>query len=121
MDNNLTNRTLTRHCFDGVCHCDWRLTIYGCEETNAMWWIYLVNIILSALVITVGTLAAAVAHEGLFLTSVIKSITPGIGLLIHRLGFKGHSLWDYKRGKGCLRPKPVDCMLCLLTVYNIRK
>ncbi|KAI9498120.1 hypothetical protein BDB00DRAFT_801223 [Zychaea mexicana] len=98
-------RTLLRHCNDdGVCHCDWRLTIYGCEESRPMYYIYVVNIALS----------------GPLLTHVI-TLAKGIGLLIHRIFIKGHRLWDYSRGpsRGCLRPKPVDAMLFLLTLFNI--
>ncbi|KAI7879609.1 hypothetical protein K492DRAFT_188582 [Lichtheimia hyalospora FSU 10163] len=61
-----------------------------------MYYIYIVNIALSGLVVAVG-----------------------IGLIIHRIFIKGHRLWDYRRAGGCLRPKPVDSMLVLLTFYNI--
>lgn len=53
MDNS---RTLERHCTDGVCHCDWRLTITNCEEATAMWYVNLINIILSGFVIILGTI-----------------------------------------------------------------
>ena len=53
--NNNSQRTLPRHCNDGgVCHCDWRLTIYDCEEANAMYYVYIINIALSGLVVAVG-------------------------------------------------------------------
>lgn len=58
------SRTLTMHCVDGVCHCDWRLTIYDCAEANAMWYIYIVNIAFSAVVIAIGTtIAGYPKHE----------------------------------------------------------
>ncbi|KAI8138694.1 hypothetical protein BJV82DRAFT_630197 [Fennellomyces sp. T-0311] len=90
-------RTLLRHCnANGICHCDWRLTIYDCEEENAMYYIYIVNIALSGLVVAVG-----------------------IGIIFHRIFIKGHRLWDMNRTRGCFRPKPVDAMLFLLTTFNI--
>ena len=43
----------------------------------------------------------------------------GVGLTGHRMIIKGHRLWDSQRGsRGCLRPKPVDCLLFMLTVFN---
>ncbi|KAI7858373.1 hypothetical protein BDC45DRAFT_498206 [Circinella umbellata] len=96
MESNNSQRTLSRHCNnDGVCHCDWRLTIYGCEEANAMYYVYIINIALSGLVVAVG-----------------------IALLFHRIFIKGHRLWDSNRARGCLRPKPVDALMFLLTVFN---
>ncbi|KAI9315829.1 hypothetical protein BX666DRAFT_2122144 [Dichotomocladium elegans] len=96
MDQQLLVRNLTHHCVDAVCHCDWRLSIVNCEEATAMYFIYIVNIALSALVVAVGCV-----------------------LIFHRMVVKGHRLWDYSRSGGCLRPKPVDTMLVLLTIYNI--
>ncbi|KAG2224298.1 hypothetical protein INT45_012866 [Circinella minor] len=36
-DEPFTIRTLDRHCNNGVCHCDWRLSIQDCEESLSMW------------------------------------------------------------------------------------
>ena len=47
-------RTLDRHCYDGVCHCDWRLSIQNCEESLPMWYINIVNIVISGLAILLG-------------------------------------------------------------------
>ncbi|KAI8096316.1 uncharacterized protein BX664DRAFT_291127 [Halteromyces radiatus] len=92
----MDTRTLIKHCTNGVCHCDWRLTIYGCEEEKGAYMINMVNIGISAFV------------------SII-----GIIILFHRLAIKGHHLFDISLSKGCLRPMPVDCMLFFLTIYNI--
>jgi hypothetical protein len=34
---------------------------------------------------------------------------------------KGHRLFEWGSGKGCLRPMPIDSMLFFLTFFNIRK
>ena len=45
-----------RICDDtGVCHCDWRLTIHGCEEESALKVIYIVDAIASGLLAATGT------------------------------------------------------------------
>jgi hypothetical protein len=50
------NSTLWRSCdLQKRCHCDWRLTVYDCEETEAIRWIYINNAILSALVTVIGS------------------------------------------------------------------
>lgn len=49
------NSSLWRSCdLQKQCHCDWRLTVYDCEESEAIRWIYINNAILSALVAVVG-------------------------------------------------------------------
>lgn len=45
---------LDRICVNGVCHCDWRLTLRDCVEAKAMTIVYGINIGLSALSIIVG-------------------------------------------------------------------
>ncbi|KAI8138687.1 hypothetical protein BJV82DRAFT_286069 [Fennellomyces sp. T-0311] len=90
-------RSFDKHCYDGVCHCDWRLTLQDCVEGHAMWYVNVVNIAISAV-------------AALF----------GIGLLFYRIGVKGHSLWTNNGpSRGCLRPKPVDSMLVLLLMFNL--
>lgn len=55
MNNNLGTSTFWRPCDEnGICHCDWRLTIYYCEEEPAMKYIYIVNAVLSGFVGFVG-------------------------------------------------------------------
>ncbi|KAG2220474.1 hypothetical protein INT45_011478 [Circinella minor] len=98
MENQKDKRTLLRHCDDqNICHCDWRLTLVDCEESVAMYYINIINIILCSLAVIIG-----------------------IGLITHRMVIKGHRLWDHQHGsRGCLRPKPVDCLLFMLTIYNV--
>ncbi|KAI9498119.1 hypothetical protein BDB00DRAFT_499456 [Zychaea mexicana] len=90
-------RAIDRHCRSiGVCHCDWRLSIQDCEEGYVMWYINIVNIAISAI------------------TAVI-----GIVLLINRIFFKGHTIWNGGTGtRGWLRPKPVDSMIIFFIMFN---
>lgn len=44
-----------RICDDqGVCHCDWRLTIYGCEEEDQLRAMYIALAVVSGLVGVLG-------------------------------------------------------------------
>ncbi|KAI7858374.1 hypothetical protein BDC45DRAFT_498207 [Circinella umbellata] len=96
MGDELSVRTLEYHCYaDGTCHCDWRLTLQNCEESGAMWGVNIGNIAIAGLSVVIGT-----------------------ALLIHRIFVKGHRLFDVSTAKGCLRPKPIDCMLFLLMIFN---
>ncbi|KAI9279011.1 hypothetical protein BDA99DRAFT_21352 [Phascolomyces articulosus] len=88
---------LDRHCFDGVCHCDWRISIYDCQESVAMWYVNAVNIAIAAI-----------------------SVIIGLFMFVHRVFIKGHTLWYHPNAlAGFLRPRPVDCMLLLFILYNI--
>ncbi|KAI8645565.1 hypothetical protein BD408DRAFT_440858 [Parasitella parasitica] len=88
--------TLSRVCVNGICHCDWRLTLQDCVESRAMTIIHGINIGLSGI-----------------------SIATGVILLIHRVVAKGHRLVDINISKGCFRPKPIDCMLLFIIVFNL--
>lgn len=50
----ITYTSIERICVDGKCHCDWRLTIHDCEEAHYLYYIYVVNIALSAVVSIMG-------------------------------------------------------------------
>ena len=55
MENQKDKRTLLRHCDDqNICHCDWRLTLVDCEESVAMYYINIINIILCSLAVIIG-------------------------------------------------------------------
>lgn len=111
----LTVHTFTHHCLaDGTCHCDWRVTLQNCVEQRAMTGVYYGNIAISALVFIIGMCIHM--HSCTYLLT----LTTGVALLVHRIGFKGHRLFDFSSSKGCLRPKPIDCMLALLMVFNLR-
>jgi hypothetical protein len=44
-----TLHAFDRHCYDNVCHCDFRLSIYDCVESNLGRITYIINLALSAL------------------------------------------------------------------------
>ncbi|ORZ16259.1 hypothetical protein BCR42DRAFT_374720 [Absidia repens] len=95
--NTTVIRTLTMHCpGDGTCHCDWRLTLKNCAEGNIMYYINIVNAVLSGLAVVIA-----------------------LGIMYNRIVIKGNALFDFSSKKGCLRPRPVDCLLFFLTIFNI--
>lgn len=118
MAEELTKRTFDYHCIGDVCHCDWRVTITNCVESNAMRGVYIANIAISAFVFVIGNTYYQTIH---FQRLNIDIFLLGVSLLIHRIFFKGHRLFDTGSAKGCLRPKPIDCMLLSLMIYNLRK
>jgi hypothetical protein len=48
------SHTLDRICIDGVCHCDWRLTLQNCVESQAMTIIHGINIGISGMAVILG-------------------------------------------------------------------
>ncbi|KAI9498121.1 hypothetical protein BDB00DRAFT_801225 [Zychaea mexicana] len=97
MPVELYSRTFEYHCItEDYCHCDWRVTLRDCVEAKAMTGVYIGNIAICAFVFVIGT-----------------------GLLVHRIFVKGHRLFDAASSKGCLRPKPIDCMLFSLMIFNL--
>lgn len=46
--------TLARICVNGVCHCDWRLTLQDCAESRPMTIIYGINVGLSGIAVITG-------------------------------------------------------------------
>lgn len=56
--------SLPRHCDQKYgCHCDWKLSVYDCEESHAMQIVYIVNIAFSALVAIGGIYSCVLVHE----------------------------------------------------------
>lgn len=51
---DITYTGIERLCVNGKCHCDWRLTIHDCEEADYLYYIYVINIALSAVVSIMG-------------------------------------------------------------------
>ncbi|KAI8096317.1 uncharacterized protein BX664DRAFT_346387 [Halteromyces radiatus] len=88
-------RTLTRHCIDGTCYCDWRLSIDGCVNSSGLRIIYLIMIIFSAVVALLS-----------------------FSIFLHRFIFKGHRLFDFNSAS-VLKPKPLDCLMFFLTIFNL--
>ncbi|KAI8366556.1 hypothetical protein BD560DRAFT_400668 [Blakeslea trispora] len=93
--DNLYEDSLARVCVNKVCHCDWRLSLRDCVEGRAMTIVHGIHIALCGV-----------------------SVLLGLGLLIHRVGFKGHRFFDVNMSKGCFRPKPIDCMVLFIVIFN---
>jgi hypothetical protein len=49
-----TFHSLGLHCYDDICHCDWRVTLYGCIESDATRIVNITNISISGLVSIIG-------------------------------------------------------------------
>ncbi|ORZ25950.1 hypothetical protein BCR42DRAFT_401274 [Absidia repens] len=93
----MEQNAFSHQCTDGVCHCDFRLSIYHCVESSV-----LVSIIRAALVM-----------------ASINSII-GIGILIQRLILQSQSVFD-KRSLGkrfFLRPRPIDSLFFFTTLFS---
>ncbi|KAI8149713.1 hypothetical protein BJV82DRAFT_589027 [Fennellomyces sp. T-0311] len=56
-DPSVSLPALDRVCADGVCHCDWRITLQDCEESIAMWYINVLNVAISGLTAVLGELS----------------------------------------------------------------
>jgi hypothetical protein len=111
--------TLARVCVNGVCHCDWRLTLQDCVEQKAMTIIHGINIGLCGIAVIICTSFFSIIKMNLILVSNRFSIA--VTLLSHRIFIKGHRLFDINLSKGCFRPKPIDCMLLFIGLFNLRK
>ncbi|CAO3630771.1 unnamed protein product [Cunninghamella blakesleeana] len=91
----MDERSLMRQCVNGVCHCDFRLTVTNCVEHQGLFIMYMTFIALSGLVILIG-----------------------IGIEYDRYFRKGHRLFEIGSGRGLLRPKPIDCLVTFITIFN---
>lgn len=111
--------SLSRVCVDGVCHCDWRLTIQDCVESEAMTIIHGINIGICGVAVITGKKIHIFFKIYVHITNMYVII--GIGLLGHRVIIKGHTLFDNNLAKGCFRPKPIDCMLLFIIFFNLCK
>ncbi|KAI8341918.1 hypothetical protein BC941DRAFT_466819 [Chlamydoabsidia padenii] len=90
------NQSFWRSCNrQKQCHCDWRLTVYDCEETEAIRWIYINNAIASAVVGAIG-----------------------IGLLYYRLHYRGQHIFDTNTQTGFIRPKPIESLVLFAIIFN---
>ncbi|KAJ8661317.1 hypothetical protein O0I10_003067 [Lichtheimia ornata] len=79
---------------NGVCHCDWRLTVYGCEEEQHMVPFYIALAAFSGLV---GTMAAILGY--------------------YRIILLNQTVFDCRTGFP--RPKPIESMIVFGTAFNI--
>lgn len=113
----MDSETLKRICINGVCHCDWRLTLKNCEEHSPMVVIHSIHIGICAITVILG-----MKYKRCFIVAYLISFEiSGTTLLCHRLFIKGHQLFDINLSKGCFRPKPIDCMLLFIVLFNIRE
>ncbi|KAH8554519.1 hypothetical protein BGW37DRAFT_480043 [Umbelopsis sp. PMI_123] len=90
-----SNSTFWRFCDENVCNIDWRLTLVGGQASHALTIVNIVNIAWSAVLLICG-----------------------VTLLVYRIGFKGHRLWE-QQDNGRIRPKPIEAMLALLMMFTI--
>lgn len=65
---------------DAQCHCDWRLTVYHCEETDTIRWIYVGNATASGVVGVIGNSAihlhlACLTNSTIFLSNVLAVLS----------------------------------------------
>lgn len=89
--------TFWRVCNDaGVCHCDWRYTIYDCKEEKSAIPVYIALAIVSGICVIVF-----------------------IGILYHRIKHKKQKVFQMK--KGFPRPRPVESMLMMGLIFSICK
>lgn len=73
---------------NGVCHCDWRLTVYGCEEEKHMVPFYIALAAFSGLVGTMGKCPSATT-----ITAVaVVNIDPCSSFSCHSWLLSHHSL-----------------------------
>ncbi|KAI8336359.1 hypothetical protein BC941DRAFT_428999 [Chlamydoabsidia padenii] len=83
-----------RPCVDGICYCDWRLTITNCYDEKLLRYI---NIVILALTVPV--------------------IIIGIGLLYHRLVNLKQVIFEYRNN--FLRPRAMESILFFMVLHNI--
>ncbi|KAI7850626.1 hypothetical protein BDC45DRAFT_518082 [Circinella umbellata] len=92
---NVEQTEFLRICDDsGICHCDWRLTIHGCEEESALKVVYIVDAIAS------GLLAATAAF-----------------IVFQRVYYHNQTLFDCRTG--IPRPKPIESMALMGIAFHI--
>lgn len=78
----------------GNCHCDWRYTIYGCQEESIAKILYIITTIIS------GILAAV-----------------AVCILYFRLNYRNQKVFEMRNGFP--RPKPIESMGVFGIVFNV--
>lgn len=46
--------SLSRRCVNGICHCDWRLTLQDCAESRVMTIIHGINVGICGITVIIG-------------------------------------------------------------------
>ncbi|ORX62527.1 hypothetical protein DM01DRAFT_1379204 [Hesseltinella vesiculosa] len=86
-----------RKCDDtNICHCDWRLQVYGCQESGVIRLMYIGNAVLSSIF---GVLAFV--------------------LLTYRLKYCSQAIFEVRTSTGFIRPKPIEALLLFAGIFNI--
>ena len=89
--------TFWRVCDEaGVCHCDWRYTIYGCEEETIAKILYTITAIITGLLATIA-----------------------VGVLYFRLNYRSQKIFEIRNGFP--RPKPIESMGLFGIIFNVCK
>ncbi|SAM01090.1 hypothetical protein [Absidia glauca] len=103
MNSNVssTESTYWRPCSEGICYCDWRLTITHCYDEDIFRYINIVIIALSSCIIAVGTYYPL----------------PGIILLYHRLVNLKQVIFEYRNN--FLRPRAMESILFFMVLFNM--
>lgn len=100
---------------DGVCHCDWRLTIYGCEEEQQLRAMYIALAVLSGLVGVFGK----PLHSFVSTWSTLILTCIAFMVLYHRVVYLKQQIFDMRTGYP--RPKPIESMAVFGTIFNLRR
>ncbi|ORX58283.1 hypothetical protein DM01DRAFT_1405896 [Hesseltinella vesiculosa] len=96
MNNNLDalEYTFWRPCKDGICYCDWRLTITHCYGEDIFRYINIVIVVMSAL-----------------------NILLGCGILYYRLVKLGQVIFEFRNHY--LRPRAMEAIIFFMIMHNI--
>jgi uncharacterized membrane protein len=117
MNNSPPNvSTYWRPCVDGICYCDWRLTITNCYSEDIFRYINIVIIALTACVVIVGKMnrKKRMMHAVLLTPGSI-----GLGLLYHRLVNLKQVIFEYRNN--FIRPRAMEAILFFMVFFNIRR
>ncbi|CAO3645765.1 unnamed protein product [Cunninghamella echinulata] len=98
--DSVTNQTLAHICISERCHCDWRLSIYGCEESKPMFTIYIVHIIISSINLILGSI---ILYNRLFV----------IGYSLFSRNFRQQGPF----GSFFIRIRPLECLLTFVFLF----
>lgn len=108
--------TYWRPCKDGICYCDWRLTITNCYSEDIFRYINIVIIALTASVVIVGKMKG---KKRVMIAVLLISGSTGLGLLYHRLVNLKQVVFEYRNN--FIRPRAMEAILFFMVFFNIRK
>lgn len=115
-----SNEEFWRICDDqGVCHCDWRLTIYGCEEESQLRAMYIALAVVSGLVGVFGEPFHNFVSRSMTLIHIQYISFAAFMVLYHRVVNLKQQIFDMRTGYP--RPKPIESMAVFGTIFNLRR